>query len=90
MNAVLELTDMLQAKAMPAAIKELQELQDYAKSKGFTEKLELWDVPFWSERLRESSYDFKEEDLRAYFPLPKVLPLQHKSITSFDHNIPLS
>ena len=73
MDAVLELTDMLQAKAMPAAIKELQELQDYAKSNGFVDKLELWDVPFWSERLRESSYDFKEEDLRAYFPLPKVL-----------------
>ena len=48
------------------------ELQAYAQSKGFSGELALWDVPYWSERLREAQYDFKEEDLRPYFPLPKV------------------
>jgi oligopeptidase A len=72
-DAVLSLTEMLRSKAMPAAQKEIQELQAYATSNGLPDKLELWDVPFWSERLREASYDFKEEDLRPYFPLPKVL-----------------
>ena len=29
------------------------ELQAYAQSKGFSGELALWDVPYWSERLRE-------------------------------------
>jgi hypothetical protein len=40
---------------------------------GFQRKIELWDVTYWSERLREASYEFEEEQLRAYFSLPKVL-----------------
>ena len=31
------------------------------------------DIQFWSERLREKNYQFEEEELRAYFPLPAVL-----------------
>jgi oligopeptidase A len=64
---------MLREKAVPAAQKELQELQEFATKKGFQGKLGLWDVPFWSERLREERYDYKEEDLKPYFAMPKVL-----------------
>jgi oligopeptidase A len=32
-----------------------------------------WDVPFYAERLREERYGFSEEELRPYFPLPRVL-----------------
>lgn len=35
--------------------------------------INLWDVPYWSERLREKQYEFKEEELRCYFALPNVL-----------------
>jgi oligopeptidase A len=72
-DAVLELTEMLREKAMPAAQVELKELQVYAKEKGFEGDLQLWDVPYWSERLRETQYEYQEEELRAYFPLPSVL-----------------
>ena len=73
-EAVDELTEMLLAKAMPAAQKELAELTAFAKEKGFTEeKLELWDVPFWSERQSEQIFGFEEEELRPYFALPNVL-----------------
>ena len=73
MESVLELIDMLQAKAYPAAQKELQELTEFARSKGLQGDLQLWDVAFWSERLREDKYQYEEEQLRAYFPLPTVL-----------------
>lgn len=33
----------------------------------------MWDIPFWSERLREAKYDFKEEELRQYLPFESVL-----------------
>ncbi len=32
-----------------------------------------WDVPFWSERLREARYDYSEEQIRQFFPMPRVL-----------------
>lgn len=71
--AVRELTEMLLAKAYPAAQEELEDVRIFAKAAGFTGDLSLWDVPFWSERLREKQYEFEEEELRAYFPLPSVL-----------------
>ena len=73
METVLELIDMLQEKAYPAAQRELKELTDFAQSKGFNGQLQLWDIPFWSERLRENMYQYEEEELRSFFPLPTVL-----------------
>lgn len=40
---------------------------------GFKEELKHWDVSFWAERLREAKYDIRDEDLRPYFPLERVL-----------------
>jgi len=71
--SVTDLSEMLLAQAMPAAQKEMEELREFARGRGFAEELSLWDVPFWSERLREASYEYEEEELRAYFPLPSVL-----------------
>ncbi|MEO0356155.1 MAG: M3 family metallopeptidase, partial [Cyanobacteria bacterium P01_A01_bin.3] len=35
--------------------------------------LKQWDTSFWSERQREEKFAFNEEELRPYFPLPRVL-----------------
>lgn len=73
-DTVLQLLEMLREKSLPAAKEELDELRRFAKSNGFNEDdLALWDVPYWSERLRESAYEFEEEQLRVYFPLEGVL-----------------
>ncbi|HEY4221724.1 MAG TPA: M3 family metallopeptidase, partial [Myxococcota bacterium] len=32
-----------------------------------------WDVGFYAERLREQRYAYSEEELRPYFPMPRVL-----------------
>jgi len=72
-GAVDKLTADLFAKARPAAEKELAELQEFAESKGYGGKLKLWDVTYWSERLKEERYAYDEEALRPYFSLPKVL-----------------
>lgn len=64
---------MLRTQAMPAAQKELAELVAFARTKGFDSDMALWDVSFWSERLREEMYQYEEEELRAFFPLPVVL-----------------
>lgn len=40
----------------------MEELRDYARGQGAEEANDLnqWDINFWSERLRESNYDFDE------------------------------
>jgi oligopeptidase A len=77
-DSVMALNEMLRERAMPAAMEELQQLEQFAQSRsGKVEvkdySLALWDVPFWSERLREQQYQYQEEELRPYFALPNVL-----------------
>ena len=61
-------------KAKPFAQKDWVELCAFAKSElGLEDGLEPWDVPFASERLKQDRYSFSENELKQYFPLPKVL-----------------
>ena len=61
----------LARRARPAALRELADLQAMAQADGVT--LEAWDTAYYGERLKERRYQFSEEDLRPYFPLPRVL-----------------
>ena len=72
-NSVMKLTDMLRARSFPVAQAELENLKEFAKKEGYSGNLELWDIPYFSERLREKKYEFSEEELRPYFSLPAVL-----------------
>ncbi|MFL0737115.1 MAG: M3 family metallopeptidase, partial [Prochlorococcus sp.] len=73
--AVEELLEELRAAALPAAQKELIELQACAKKHGAPEASHLapWDVSFWAEQLRKERFDLDQEALRPWFPLPQVL-----------------
>lgn len=72
-QSVMQLIEMLRERSFPAAQREMEELRAFAKKQGADYDLQLWDVPFWSERLRETEYQFEQEALRAYLPLPAVL-----------------
>jgi oligopeptidase A len=37
------------------------------------QKLEAWDVAFYAERFKQEKLELAEEELRPYFPLPRVL-----------------
>ncbi|MBU1109768.1 MAG: M3 family metallopeptidase, partial [Candidatus Riflebacteria bacterium] len=63
----------LESAARPYAQQELQDLQKIAAESGQTEAMKHWDAAFWAERLREKLYDYTDEQLRPYFPLPRVL-----------------
>ncbi|MBU3547124.1 M3 family metallopeptidase [Polynucleobacter sp. MWH-Jannik1A5] len=61
-------------KAKPFALKDWQELSKFAKTElSITDGLEPWDIAFASERLKQERYSFSENELKQYFPLPKVL-----------------
>jgi len=75
-DSVSEIRDLLgelRERAWPAAQRDHAELQAFAVEHGFEGELRHWDVGFWAERLREHRYAITDEQLRPYFPLPKVL-----------------
>ena len=66
------LTDFAK-RAKPFAQKDWDELQAFARTLGLTDGIEPWDTAFVSERLKQERYSFSENELKQYFPLPKVL-----------------
>jgi oligopeptidase A len=66
------LTDLAQ-RSRPMAQQELAELTQFVQENDGIESLEMWDVPYYSEKLRQHRYAISQETLRPYFPLPKVL-----------------
>jgi len=71
--AVEEMFEKLRAASRPPAEQDLAELKSLAANCGQSEEFKHWDAAFWAERLREQRYDFNDEQLRPYFPLPRVL-----------------
>ena len=65
--------DELQNAAEDSMRDEFHEIEQWAKNNGSTDPLLHWDIAFWSERLREDLFDYTDDQLRPYFPLPKVL-----------------
>jgi oligopeptidase A len=74
-RAVETLLEELRQASYPAAEHDLEELRSFARQQQAPEANDLchWDLPFWAERLREHRYAFSDEELRPYFPLPRVL-----------------
>ncbi|MFO1426616.1 MAG: M3 family metallopeptidase [Steroidobacteraceae bacterium] len=64
-----EFLQQLARAARPAAEREFAELQQYAGGG----PLEAWDVTFHAERLQRERYAVSQEELRPWFPLPRVL-----------------
>ncbi|MFA7056310.1 MAG: M3 family metallopeptidase [Candidatus Cloacimonadales bacterium] len=58
--------------AMPAAKKEVKEIQAIAKKDGI-DTLMPWDVSYYSEILKKEKFDFDSEELRPYFKVDNVL-----------------
>lgn len=65
------LSDLL-SKSKPMADSEYQEIAALAMKDGITD-LQSWDVPYYSEKLQVSKFQFTQEDFRPYFPIQPVL-----------------
>lgn len=71
-DTVFSFIDELKSAYRDAAKADLEALKTFAAQDGLLD-LKPWDVAFYSEKLRETLYDFSSEDLRPYFPLENVL-----------------
>jgi oligopeptidase A len=63
----------LATRSRKSALQEVAELRAFARAELGIDKLEPWDYAWVSEKLKISRYSISDEELRPYFPLPKVL-----------------
>lgn len=60
-------------KAKPAALKEFDQLSQFAKDLDGIETLEKWDGAYYSEKLKQQLFNLDDEKLKPYFKLENVL-----------------
>ncbi len=72
-DAVGALLGDLREVSYGAAEAELTELGAFARERGGPDALAVWDSAYWARRLRQARFDYSDEELRPYFPLPRVL-----------------
>src|SRR5450759_4408388 len=93
---VVEFMRELAQRARPFAEKDLSELRKFARAElgisdpstdpvlsvveGLRTGLQSWDVGYASEKLREQSYAFSEQEVKQYFPEDAVLPGMFKLV----------
>ncbi len=81
---VLDFLNELLKQCKPFAEKEMAELKAFVKEKalrdgrdadpsGRTVDLKPWDLAYYSEKLRQSKFNFSEEEIKPYFPITKVV-----------------
>jgi oligopeptidase A len=68
-----DLLNNLHSKAKSLATKELEDIIQFKKEKTNSDKLNPWDITYYSEKMKEEKLGYKEEELKPYFPLDGVL-----------------
>ena len=60
-------------KARPFAERDVAELREFARRELGMDALESWDLAWASEKLKQQRYSFSDDEVKQYFPEPKVL-----------------
>ncbi len=71
----MEFLSELEERSRAAFERETSALQAFrdAREGERSKPLAPWDIAYYAEKLRQSEFDFDEEALRPYFPMPQVL-----------------
>lgn len=72
-DSVFQLLKQLLGAATPVAMAEKLEVEQFARSMGFTETIMPWDWSYYAEKLKEKKYDLNEEMLKPYFELNRTI-----------------
>jgi len=83
--------DEFSKRAHASAVRDLEELQQFAAKELHIAPLEPWDISFASEKLKQAKYLFSEHEVKQYFPIDQVLQgLFHVIQTIFQVSIQAS
>ncbi len=74
-DSAIAFVENLHDRIHPIFLAEHKQLAQYkaAKTGQPVDRLEPWEVSYWSEKQRQENYDFDEESLRPYFPVDGVM-----------------
>lgn len=72
-RTVLSFLEKLKSAYKPAALKDLEDLRNFAREQGGPDDLKQWDIAYYAEKLKHKLFDFSSEDFRPYLPLERVL-----------------
>ncbi|WP_405608611.1 M3 family metallopeptidase [Polaribacter sp. Asnod1-A03] len=70
---VIDFSNNLLEKAKPAALKEFENLENFAKKLDGIDQLQKWDGAYYSEKLKKKLFDLDQELLKPYFKLENVI-----------------
>jgi oligopeptidase A len=70
---VLDFLSDLARRSKPQAEQEFAELEIWAREEHGVDRLEAWDVAYYSEKLRQARYNISQEELKPYFPQQMVV-----------------
>jgi len=70
---VMGFLEDLARRSRPVAERELEEVRIFARESRAVEDLQAWDIPYYSEKLRQHKYAISQEELKPYFPEPQVV-----------------
>ncbi len=72
-DQVVQFLEDLAERSKPQAEKEVEELRAFAAEESGLETLEAWDMTYYAEKLKQKRFNISQQELRPYFPLPRVL-----------------
>ncbi|MGC8200983.1 M3 family metallopeptidase, partial [Salmonella enterica] len=70
---VIDFLRDLAHRARPYAEKDVADLRSFARKELGLADPQPWDWAYISEKLKEARYAFSEQEVKQYFPAPKVL-----------------
>ncbi len=70
---VLGFLEDLVSRSKKYGERDVEQLTEFAQSIDQLERLEPWDLSYYAEKLRQKNYALSQEEVRPYFPAPKVL-----------------
>lgn len=65
--------EKIYAAAYPAAVKEVDEVRNFARELDGLEELMPWDMSYYSNKLKEQRYAYDPEELRPWFKVENVV-----------------
>lgn len=72
-KTIINFLKELAKKSRKQALKEFEELRDFAKEKGFDGELKPFDLSYYSEKLKKEKYSVNDEDYMPYFEKNRVV-----------------
>jgi oligopeptidase A len=70
---VLDFLEDLARRSKPFAERDFAELRDFARAQLRLDDVKPWDMRYVSEKLRTSRFTFSDQEVKRYFPEPRVL-----------------